>query len=71
LLSYFAIKQRLRKWAENYLSKLSPSSPMRKAINYFLGNWKKLTAYLGNGETLIDNNPIERSIRPVAIGRKN
>ncbi len=65
------VLQRLRKWAENYLPKLSPSSPMRKAINYFLGNWKKLTAYLSNGETLIDNNPIERSIRPVAIGRKN
>lgn len=62
---------RLRLWMENYRLKTTPSSPMGKAIGYFMNNWKRLTAYLGNGQTLIDNNPVERAIRVSAIGKRN
>lgn len=65
------ILNRLRLWVESYRLQTTPSSPMGKAIGYFMNNWKRLTAYLGNGETLIDNNPVERAIRVSAIGKRN
>jgi transposase len=33
--------------------------------------WSALTRYLEEGYLHIDNNPVERAIRGVAIGRKN
>ena len=65
------ILHRLKSWMENYWPKTSPTSPMGKAISYFLKNWKKLTVYLTDGRTLIDNNPVEGCIRPLTVGRKN
>jgi len=48
-----------------------PGSPMGKAINYTLNLWDGLEVYLDEGFLQIDNNPVENSIRPVAIGRRN
>lgn len=42
-----------------------------KAIDYLLRRRQAFTAYLGDGDFPIDNNPIENAIRPVALGRKN
>jgi transposase len=42
-----------------------------RACEYAMGQWAKLERYLEHGEVEIDNNPAERSIKPVAIGRKN
>ncbi len=50
---------------------LLPKSAIGKAINYTLGRWDNLTAYLNDGMLEIDNNLIENAIRPVALGRKN
>lgn len=36
-----------------------------------MGQWPKLERYLEHGEVEIDNNPAERSIKPLALGRKN
>ncbi len=65
------IFNRLKLWMNNYRLKTTPSSPMGKAIGYFMNNWKRLTAYMGDGKTLIDNNPVERAIRVSAIGKRN
>jgi len=48
-----------------------PSSPIGKALNYILPLWERLTRYVADGRYLIDNNPIENSIRPLVLGRKN
>jgi transposase len=48
-----------------------PGSPLGKAINYTLNLWNGLEVYLEQGYLQIDNNPVENSIRPIAIGRKN
>lgn len=48
-----------------------PKSSIGQAISYTLGLWNRLTRYIDNGQVEIDNNLIENSIRPVAIGRKN
>lgn len=53
------------------LIKLLAGNPLIKAINYTLKRWEKLCLYTTNGILQIDNNLVENSIRPVALGRKN
>jgi transposase len=48
-----------------------PKSLIRKAIDYALSRWKGLSAYAHDGELEIDNNLVENTIRPIALGRKN
>ena len=55
----------------DFLLKVLPKSPLGKAINYALNRWEKLCVYTTNGILQIDNNLVENSIRPVALGRKN
>jgi len=55
---------------EQYLTVL-PKSPIGKALGYNIQRWNELMVYASDGKLNIDNNPVENSIRPVAIGRKN
>jgi transposase len=48
-----------------------PKSPLGIALQYTLARWNKLNVYTQDGNLRIDNNLVENSIRPVAIGRKN
>jgi transposase len=48
-----------------------PKSPIGEAISYALGNWTALLRYCEDGDLEIDNNGAERSLRPIAVGRKN
>nr|WP_320117828.1 IS66 family transposase [uncultured Marinifilum sp.] len=59
------------KWICNESKLVLPKSSIGKAFLYAINLWDSLLAYLYNGELLIDNNPIENSIRPNALGRKN
>jgi len=49
-----------------------PQSRIYKAAEYALNRWEALTLYAkpGFGHVLIDTNPTERNIRPVAMGRR-
>ena len=40
-------------------------------MRYALKRWNAFTLFLEDGRVAIDNNPAERAIRPVALGRKN
>ncbi len=61
----------LGKWMkETYLTSLSKST-IGKALRYSIERWPELMIYASDGKLNIDNNPVENSIRPVAIGRKN
>jgi hypothetical protein len=55
---------------EQYI-KAVPKSSIGKALGYSIERWEKLSLYTENGMLNIDNNPVENSIRPVALGRKN
>ena len=61
----------LRQWFEATLSKLSRKSETTAAIRYALSRWDALTRYIEDGHIEIDNNAAERSLRGVALGRKN
>ncbi len=60
---------------EKYLRELSirtlPEAPLMKAINYTLNQWDAIMRVLDDGRYQLDNNPIEREMRPIAVGRKN
>ena len=48
-----------------------PRSLTGAAISYTLNQWDKLTLYVRDGRVQIDNNLVENTIRPSAIGKKN
>jgi transposase len=48
-----------------------PKSSFAKALGCSIERWEKLSHYTENGMLNIDNNPVENSIRPVALGRNN
>ncbi len=48
-----------------------PKSPEGEAIAYTLSNWKALIRYCDDGDLEIDNNGAERSLRGIAVGRRN
>ena len=48
-----------------------PQSDMGRALHYLLNRWTEHTRYLEDGRIEIDNNLVENSIRPTAVGKKN
>jgi transposase len=58
-------------WLTAVHAQLAPGSGLAKAILYTLKRWPGLVRYLTDGDLAIDNNPIERAIRGIALGRKN
>lgn len=61
----------LREWMRHEYELVLPKSPIGKALAYSLKHWDKLSTYVTDGRLHIDNNAVENSIRPVAVGRKN
>ncbi len=65
------ILQSLGRWMKEQYVQVTPRSAIGKALAYSIERWKRLSLYTESGMLNIDNNPVENSIRPVAIGRKN
>jgi transposase len=61
----------LRDWLLVSRTKVLEKSPMAQAIDYALNQWEALCRYGEDGRLSIDNNASERSLRAVAVGRKN
>ena len=61
----------LKQWLEETLVKLSKKSDTAMAVRYALGRWEALLRYCDDGHLEVDNNAAERSLRAVALGRKN
>jgi transposase len=65
------VLEQLGKWMKEQYVQVLPKSPIGQALAYSIERWDKLSIYTTDGMLCIDNNPVENSIRPVAIGRKN
>ncbi|MEK6482572.1 IS66 family transposase [Catalinimonas sp. 4WD22] len=61
----------LGQWLVNEYPTVLPKSKIGKAFYYLIGRYNKIYLYLQDGRLEVDNNLIENSIRPVALGRKN
>ena len=58
-------------WLLRTRQTVAQGSATQKAIDYTLKRWSALMRYAQSGESPIDNNPVENSIRPIAVGKKN
>ena len=65
-----SILDALHAWLVKNKAEVMPQSLIGKAISYALGQWPYLYRYIDDGRAPIDNNLIERDIRPFTIGRK-
>lgn len=65
------IAEALKAWAEQTAPKLSGRSELAGAFRYMLARWLALNRCFDDGRLNLDNNPAERALRGVAIGRKN
>jgi len=70
-LQTIPILDELYTWLQATLRTLSKGSGLSKAVRYALNQWEGLVAYTRNGRASVDNNTAERSLRPIALGRKN
>ena len=61
----------LRIWLAELKSRVLPKSPIGKAVGYFVNHADALGRFLRCGRLEIDNNRCERTMRQVAVGRKN
>lgn len=66
-----AIAEALKVWAEAIVPQLSGRSELAGAFRYMLARWTALTRVFDDGRLGLDNNPAERALRAVAVGRKN
>ena len=65
------IAEKLHEWMLAQLELVPEGSATAKALDYSLKRWVALTRYLNDGAVPIDNNRVENTIRPWALGRSN
>jgi transposase len=65
------LAEALAAWADETLPKLSRKSELAAAFRYMRARWTALCRCFEDGRLSLDNNPAERALRGVAIGRKN
>ena len=61
----------LQRFLETKLAQASRKSALADAIRYALTRWDGLVRFLNDGRVELDSNTVERSIRPLALNRKN
>jgi transposase len=61
----------LEPWLRAKLALISQKTKLAEAIRYALSRWDGLTRFLDDGRIEIDSNVVERTIRPIALNRKN
>jgi transposase len=61
----------LKSWMTEQRRRLSSKTGLAKSLQYALTRWDALCLYAEDGRLGIDNNPAERSLRMIAITRKN
>lgn len=65
------VLKEMEEWMKKEIMNVLPKSAIGKAIAYTLKLWHRLVRYVDDGRCEIDNNLIENTIRPIALGRKN
>ena len=61
----------LHEWLIQTRMKTANGEGSVKALDYTLKRWPTLIRYAETGHLPIDNNPVENTIRPIALGKKN
>jgi len=65
------LAEAFEQWLRAKLALVSQKGKLAEAIRYALSRWQGLTRFIEDGRIELDNNTVERSIRPIALNRKN
>jgi transposase len=65
------LAEALKAWLEKTLARLAGGATIANVIRYALNRWDGLVRFLDDGRIEIDSNTVERSMRPIALSRKN
>ena len=65
------VLEKFHTWLLSTRDEMLPKSKIGVAVNYTLNLWERLQKYTEDGRYEIDNNFVENTIRPLALGRKN
>ena len=65
------ILAKLRAWADEIVSRAPPKTRLGKALTYLANQWSALHRVLEDGRLPLTTNNVERSLRRIAVGRKN
>jgi transposase len=65
------ILARIDDWLAHHRARVSAKSPLGEALTYIAKYREGLGRFLTDGRVEIDNNTVERTIRPIALNRKN
>jgi transposase len=65
------IIEALKPWFEQSLAAVPKGGKIGEALAYGVNHWGGLTRFLDDGRIEIDSNTVERSIRGLALNRKN
>jgi len=58
-------------WLTANRARASAKAPLGDALKYIAKYWEGLCLFLTDGRIEMDNNAVERTIRPIALNRKN
>ena len=58
-------------WLTEHRARISSKSPLGEALKYIAKYWDGLCLFLTDGRIEMDSNAVERTIRPIALNRKN
>ena len=58
-------------WLQQQRARVSAKSPFGEALKYIARFWDGLILFLDDGRIEMDSNAVERTIRPIALNRKN
>ena len=61
----------MQTWLVHHRAGVTTKSPLGEALAYIAKYWDGLKLFLTDGRIEIDNNSVERTIRPIALNRKN
>lgn len=65
------IIEQMEIWLKDSRARVSAKSPIGEALKYIAKYWDGLCLFLEDGRIELDNNSVERTIRPIALNRKN
>lgn len=67
----YPVIRTMERWVKENYTLLPEKSPIRKAVEYLFVRFEQLSHYVNDAGFEIDNNPVERTIRPLTLNRKN
>jgi transposase len=66
-----AVMEQLHNELQYLGAQAPPKTLLGQAVGYALRQWQTLQTFLHDGAVRIDNNHVERTLRPIALGRLN